>query len=120
MRLIDADAIIEKKWQAESEACFYALEDVVSVTDIEEALTIEVSEDCISKAYLEQEIENLCRTVDKDKEYWRGWNNALDKVVELIEDAPTSLLWAILMVVTDVRSAKWISHTKQTIALTAE
>lgn len=32
-RYIDADAIIEKKWQVESEACFYALEDVVSVTD---------------------------------------------------------------------------------------
>lgn len=41
-RYIDADAIIEKKWQAESEACFYALEDVVSVTDIEEAPTIDI------------------------------------------------------------------------------
>lgn len=51
--------------------------------------TIEVSKDCISKAYLEQEIENQAMTVEKDKEYWRGWNNALDKVVELIEDAPS-------------------------------
>lgn len=50
--------------------------------------TIEISEDCISKAYLEQEIENQAMTVEKDKEYWRGWNNSLDKVVELIEDAP--------------------------------
>ena len=41
-RYIDADAVIEKKWQAESEACFYALEDVVSVTDIEEAPTIDI------------------------------------------------------------------------------
>ena len=41
-RYIDADALIEKKWQAESEACFYALEDVVSVTDIEEAPSIDI------------------------------------------------------------------------------
>jgi len=41
-RYIDADAVIEKKWQAESEACFYALEDVVSVTDIEEAPSIDI------------------------------------------------------------------------------
>ena len=41
-RYIDADAIKEKKWQAESEACFYALEDVVSVTDIEEAPSIDI------------------------------------------------------------------------------
>ena len=47
-RYIDADAIIEKKWQAESEACFYALEDVVSVTDIEEAPSIDIvrCQDC--------------------------------------------------------------------------
>ena len=41
-RYIDADAIKEKKWQAESEACFYALEDVISVTDIDEAPSIEL------------------------------------------------------------------------------
>ena len=41
-RYIDADALIEKKWQAESEACFYALEDVVSVTDIEDAPSIDI------------------------------------------------------------------------------
>ena len=41
-KYIDADAIKEKKWQAESEACFYALEDVVSVTDIEEAPSIDI------------------------------------------------------------------------------
>ena len=41
-RYIDADAIIEKKWQAESEACFYALEDVISVTDIDEAPSIDI------------------------------------------------------------------------------
>ena len=62
MRLIDADAIIEKKWQAESEACFYALEDVVSVTDIEEAPTIEVSEDCISRSEL---IERLVELIER-------------------------------------------------------
>lgn len=56
---------------------------------IESLPTIEVSDDCISKAYLEQEIENQTMTVEKDKEYWRGWNNALDKVVEVIEDAPS-------------------------------
>ena len=41
-RWIEADALIEKKWQTESEACFYALEDVVSVTDIEEAPSIDL------------------------------------------------------------------------------
>ena len=41
-RYIDADAIKEKKWQAESEACFYALEDVISVTDIDEAPSIDI------------------------------------------------------------------------------
>ena len=41
-RYIDADAITEKKWQAESEACFYALEDVVSVTDIDDAPSIDI------------------------------------------------------------------------------
>ena len=41
-RYIDADAIKEKKWQAESEACFYALEDVISVTDIDEAPHIDI------------------------------------------------------------------------------
>jgi hypothetical protein len=40
MRPIDADAIKDKAWKAESEACFYAIEDVVSVTDIDEAPTI--------------------------------------------------------------------------------
>ena len=48
MRLIDADAIKDKAWKAESEACFYALEDVVSVTDIEEAPSIDIvrCQDC--------------------------------------------------------------------------
>lgn len=41
-RYIDADAIKEKAWKAESEACFYALEDVVSVTDIDEAPSIDI------------------------------------------------------------------------------
>lgn len=44
-------------------------------------------EDYVSKAYLEQEIENQAMT--GNDEYWRGWNNALCKVVELIEDAPS-------------------------------
>ena len=41
-RYIDADAIKDKAWKAESEACFYALEDVVSVTDIDEAPSIDI------------------------------------------------------------------------------
>ena len=41
-RYIDADAIKGKAWKAESEACFYALEDVVSVTDIDEAPSIDI------------------------------------------------------------------------------
>ena len=41
-RWIDADAIKDKAWKAESEACFYALEDVVSVTDIDEAPSIDI------------------------------------------------------------------------------
>lgn len=47
-RYIDADAIKEKKWQVESEACFYALEDVISVTDIDEAPSIDIvrCQDC--------------------------------------------------------------------------
>ena len=47
-RYIDADAIKGKAWKAESEACFYALEDVVSVTDIDEAPSIEIvrCQDC--------------------------------------------------------------------------
>lgn len=40
MRIIDADALKDKAWETESEACFYALEDVVSVTDIDDAPTI--------------------------------------------------------------------------------
>ena len=41
-RYIDADAIKDKAWKAESEACFYALEDVVSVTDIDSAPSINI------------------------------------------------------------------------------
>ena len=41
-RYVDADAIKDKAWKAESEACFYALEDVVSVTDIDEAPSIDI------------------------------------------------------------------------------
>lgn len=41
-RYIDVDAIKDKAWKAESEACFYALEDVVSVTDIDEAPSIDI------------------------------------------------------------------------------
>lgn len=70
-RYIDADALIEKKWQAESEACFYALEDVVSVTDIEEAPSIDIvrCKECrhclvgVATAQYsngKQRIENLC------------------------------------------------------------
>ena len=47
------------------------------------------NEDAISKAYFEQKIENQIMTVEKDEEYWQGWNNALDKVIELVEDAPS-------------------------------
>lgn len=41
-RYVNADAIKGKAWKAESEACFYALEDVVSVTDIDEAPSIDI------------------------------------------------------------------------------
>ena len=41
-RYVDADAIKDKAWKTESEACFYALEDVVSVTDIDEAPSIDI------------------------------------------------------------------------------
>ena len=51
--------------------------------------TIEVSEDYISKAYLEQEIEKQIKTAEGKEYYWQVWNNALDKVVELIENAPS-------------------------------
>lgn len=70
--------------------CEFYWNDECAINDILSDLpTIEVSEDAISKAYLEQEIENQTMTVKKDEEYWRGWNNALGKVVELIEDAPS-------------------------------
>ena len=39
-RLIDADAVTEKMWQAENESCFYELDDVVSVDDIDNAPTV--------------------------------------------------------------------------------
>lgn len=39
-RLIDADAVTEKMWQAENESCFYELDDVVSVDDIDDAPTV--------------------------------------------------------------------------------
>ena len=47
-RYIDADAIKDRAWKTESEACFYALEDVVSVTDIDEAPSIDIvrCQDC--------------------------------------------------------------------------
>lgn len=44
-RLIDADAVTEKMWQAENESCFYELDDVVSVDDIDNAPTVIERED---------------------------------------------------------------------------
>lgn len=41
-KYINADEIKDKAWKAESEACFYALEDVVSVYDIDQAPSIEI------------------------------------------------------------------------------
>lgn len=78
MRLIDADALIEKKWQAESEECFYAMEDVVSVTDIEEAPTIELCEDVISREEVLRTIIT-CENVDSD----------LTHLYKVIENAPS-------------------------------
>lgn len=60
-RYIDADAIKGKAWKAESEACFYALEDVVSVTDIDEAPSIDIVR-CQDCKYYEAK-EDWC--------YWR-------------------------------------------------
>lgn len=40
VRIIDANALKDKGWKVENEGCFYALEDVVSVTDIDDAPTI--------------------------------------------------------------------------------
>ena len=60
-RYIDADAIKDKAWKAESEACFYAFEDVVSVTDIDEAPSIDIVR-CAECKYYEAK-EDWC--------YWR-------------------------------------------------
>lgn len=52
---------------------------------------IEVSEDCISKAYLEQEIEReVLSDIEPDIHY--GWNWALNKVAEIIRNAPSVAL----------------------------
>ena len=51
---------------------------------------IEVSEDCISKAYLEQEIENHLLSTENlrtEKDEW--WNKGFEVMVEIIEDAPS-------------------------------
>lgn len=50
--------------------------------------TIEVSEDCISREWLEQEIERE-RLSDTEPDIHYGWNIALDKVVEIIKNAPS-------------------------------
>lgn len=42
MRLIDADALLEKQWEVESESSFDELISVVSVEDIINAPTIEM------------------------------------------------------------------------------
>lgn len=60
-----------------------------TMNDLSELPTIEVSEDCISKAYLEHVIEIQAMPVKNNEEYLRGWNNALYKVVKLIEKAPS-------------------------------
>ena len=83
-RYIDADAIIEKKWQAESEACFYALEDVVSVTDIEEAPSIDI---CFCRE---------CKRWDRD----RGKRNKMQfkgycKLLSGFTDAKHFCAWSI-------------------------
>lgn len=49
------------------------------------------SKDFISVAYLERVIENQIMTAEKDDEYWSAWNNAMNKVLELIEDASSSI-----------------------------
>ena len=57
---------------------------------LEDIPTIEGSEDCISKAYLEQELEHYTLTEREVKtDIDLGWNMAFDKVFEVIEDAPS-------------------------------
>ena len=51
--------------------------------------TIEVSEDCISREWLEQEIEKFAMSLYKDEEYWKGWNEALEAILAQIELAPS-------------------------------
>ncbi len=66
---------------------------------------IEVSEDCISKAYLEQEIENHLLSTENlrtEKDEW--WNKAFDVMVKIIEDAPS--------VVPSRAEGEWIDDPK--------
>ena len=63
-RYIDADAIKDKAWKAESEACFYALEDVVSVTDIDEAPSIDIVR-CKECKYAHMTYGGECKYCDK-------------------------------------------------------
>ncbi len=76
-RYIDADAIKGKAWKAESEACFYALEDVVSVTDIDEAPSIDIVRCKECKYFIDNLTEN-----DTDETYdacrW-DWKKCIPK-----------------------------------------
>ena len=76
-RYIDADAIKDKAWKAESEACFYALEDVVSVTDIDEAPSIDIVRCKECKYFIDNLTEN-----DTDETYdacrW-DWKRCIPK-----------------------------------------
>ena len=68
--------------------------------------TIEVSEDCISKAYLEQEIENHLLSTENlrtEKDEW--WNKAFEVMVEIIEHAPS--------VIPKPKEGEWINKQEK-------
>lgn len=86
-----------------SEVPTIEVEDAISrASVVSTGYNLQPVEDAISKAYLEQEIEKRIKTAEKDKPfYWQVWNNALDKVVELIENAPS--------VIPQPKEGEWIS-----------
>lgn len=70
--------------------------------------TIEVSEDCISKAYLEQEIENHLLSIENlrtEKDEW--WNKAFEVMVKIIENAPP------VIPVEKAKEGEWINKQEK-------
>lgn len=88
-----------------SEVPTIEVEDAISrASVVSTGYNLKPVEDAISKAYLEQEIEKQIKTAEKDKPfYWQVWNNALDKVVELIENAPS--------VIPKPKEGEWIKRS---------